>query len=186
MDKKVRIALYVIAGIIVIVGLEFLVFRLVSKKSNIPPDPGSTSRMHKLNNVLKSHFGNSWPFTLMFMLVLMLIIFALLYFVLKKETITWNVSDHTGKILSRIGLIFAVLLSLTLVGLGVYAVIKERKNQAKENENSGDFSASNKGTQFLELVGLILALIVIVALIIYGIRHHLKYEKSLKTAMTFS
>jgi hypothetical protein len=125
MDKKVRIALYVLAGIVVLVGLELLVFHFVSKKSDIPPDVGSTNRMHKLNNVLKSHFGNSWPFMLMFILALLLVIFALLYFVLKKETITWNVSDHTGKILARVGLIMAVLISLTLVGLMLLSRNKE-------------------------------------------------------------
>ena len=180
MNKTVRIILYVVLGIVVLVGLELLVFKVVSKQPTVPPDSGSVSRMQKLNNVLKANFGNSWPFVLIFILVLLLAIFALLYFVLKKETITWNVSDNNAKILSRIGITLAIIISLTLVGLGVYAVIKERKEYNQQQEDAGDFATQTKGKQFLELSGLVLTLVVILALIGWGIYHHFKYEKSLK------
>jgi len=180
MNKKVRIALYVILGIIVVVGLELLVFKVVSKKPTVPPDSGSVGRMQTLNNVLKSKFGNSWPFVMIFILILLLAIFALLYFVLKKETITWNVSPHSAMILSRVGMVLAILISLTLVGLGVYAVIKDRKDYNAQQEDAGDFATQTKGQQFLDLAGLILVLVVILALIGWAVYHHFKYEKSLK------
>jgi H+/gluconate symporter-like permease len=180
MNKKVRIILYIVLGIIVVVALELVVFKVVSKQPTVPPDSGSVSRMQKLNNVLKSKFGNSWPFVLIFILLLLLAIFALLYFVLKKETVTWNVSDRNAKILSRVGITLAILISLTLVGLGVYAVIKERKEYNQQQEDAGDFSTQTKGKQFLELAGLVLVLIVVLALIGWAIHHHFKYEKSLK------
>lgn len=174
-----RIVIYVTLGIIIIIVLEIFIFKTASKKQTVPADTASKNRISMIDSVLKAKFGNAYPFVFIFIFILFIAIFVLLYFVLKKETITWNVSDNNAKLLTRIGLILSVLISLTLVGLGIYAVIRERQTTTQQQQDDGDFSNEAKGNQFLELVGLIIVVVLIIGFIVYKIIEHRRYEKTL-------
>lgn len=176
MEKKTIIM--IIIGVLALIAIEVVVFLIVRKKKTPAiRDPGSYTRLEKLNNVLKANFGNSWPYVLAFFVILIFGILGMLYFVLKKETVSWNVSDHSALLLSRVGIILALIISLTLVGLGVYAVIKHNKN--KDDQNEGDFNTRTKGQQLAEVIGLGLVLLVLLALIGWGVYHHFHHEKML-------
>lgn len=179
MDKKTLII--IIIGVIILVVAEVIIFFVVRKKKTpIVRDPGSYNRLEKLDSVLKSHFGNSWPYVLTFFIILILCMLAMLYFVLKKETVSWNISEHSALILSRTGIVLSLCIGLTLVALGVYAVVKHSKETKDRNE--GDFNTKTKGQQLAELIGLILVLIVLLALVGWGVYHHFRHEKQvLKT-----
>lgn len=180
MNKKVLVILFIVLAVVILVVLEFVVFKIVSKKSTIAVDANSQTRMQQLNNVMRSRFGNNWPFVLIMMLVFLLIIFALLYFVFKRTTININVDEKTGKILSRTNLIVIGIVSVGLIGAGIYAVIKEQRDHNNTVEENGDFQDKSKAQQFLELVGLVLVLIVVIIFVVYGIHKYRMHRKEMK------
>lgn len=163
-DNNDKTKILQIGLILFIVGVVILTSMYTYHENrNIITDEQSNERLNNLSQILTFHFGKMWPYILLLITSLVIVIFTLVYHKISSSSPTDPASATTIKI--YIGIM--VILAISLIA-NVVSRFSAQKRQAEGGDipNYEYDSSSDKNKQIMEMAGLG---VVIVALLGFGI-----------------
>lgn len=168
--KKYNINIKIIALLIAssfVLGLIIGgIYRSVTYKTEIPPDKYSETRMTQLDQVLTSYFGPRWPMVFIFFTILLIIILILVYFI-THNGISVNLNDHNFGLLQKYLLIAGAIITVGTFILVYIAYKKYKDDQTQQQNQDGDFNPGDNSSNMVKNIGLLLAILFMLAVFIW-------------------
>ena len=120
------------------------------------PNKKSTNRMQQLNEILSGLLGRNWPYLLMFIIVLLMVLTMLLYSKATDNSPIFNLSDNASKVLMWCTIILTVFISLAIIGLFINMYLSPKDDIPNYTPDE-----TNK-TQILMIGGLCIVLLLVI------------------------